>query len=111
MNDSGIASVMLMVTAAVTALGLVVVVVIGVLLASHAQVQRAADLVALAAAPLSEEPPCAVAEEIARLNDVTLMACHWADGMVDVTVTRPSGLVALPKLMASASAEATIPAN
>lgn len=107
MNDNGFATVLVVsVTAVISILGMTFL-TLGLLLSARAQVQRAADLVALAAAPISEEEPCDVARDVAHYNGVTLRDCQWHGGQVNVVVDRPTGLTFMPTLTAGASARAT----
>jgi secretion/DNA translocation related TadE-like protein len=74
-------------TAVVALLGSVLL-VIAVAAVMRAQVQQAADLTALGAAPLSAEPGCDVAERIASANEVRLLSCTWSAGRAEITVAR-----------------------
>ncbi|RNL81270.1 Rv3654c family TadE-like protein [Marmoricola solisilvae] len=84
--------------AVVMALGLaaliVFVAVIGggvvAVIATHRQVQGAADLAALAGASAAQEggSPCLAAERIGRRNGVSVRLCEASDGDVTVVVER-----------------------
>jgi secretion/DNA translocation related TadE-like protein len=78
-----------------------------VMVRSH--VQQAADLVALASAPLHEDPPCDVAQRVAQANNVTLLSCTWRDGRSDVTVSRPFAGPIVDVITARARAEVVLP--
>lgn len=105
MTDQGFATVLVTSVVAVFAVVAMTLLGVGLLLSARMQVQRAADLVALAAAPITEDPPCEVARDVARLNSVNLRECEWRDGQATVVVDRVTGLLLVPELTASSSAK------
>ena len=108
-EDAGFVSVFVTSIVGVMTVMALTLVGLGALLSARAQVQRAADLIALAAAPISNVEPCELADDVARRNNVELIECKWSDGDIEITVHRPTGLVLVPTLTAHASAKATIP--
>lgn len=71
---------------------------IGVGLALRQEIQRGADITALAAAGLHSTTPCRDAQQVAAAHRLTVVHCRWAAGRAEVTVARhlPGiGLVAM----------------
>lgn len=110
-SDQGFATVVVTSVVAVMCVISTALLSLVLLISARTQVQRAADLVALAAAPISDDAPCEVAREVAQYNDVILRHCEWSEGRANVVVDRPTGLALIPKLTAAASARATISKN
>jgi secretion/DNA translocation related TadE-like protein len=107
-SDRGSGSVLIIAASAVMMMLTVALGAVASAVILRSQVQRAADLVALAAAPLHEDEPCDIAAEIADLNGVELISCAWNDGRSDVAVRRQFGPV-IKQISAQASAEVVLP--
>lgn len=61
---------------------------VGVGLAVRQQIQRGADITALAAAGLHSTTPCRDAQQVAAAHRLQVVHCRWEAGRAEVTVVR-----------------------
>lgn len=108
-TDRGAATVLVLAVAALVGVLAVTCGLVAVLMIGRAQVQRTADLAALAAAPIRPEPPCTAAARVAAMNRAKVAHCTWSQGIATVVVLRPTPWRVIPEVRATARAQAIPP--
>jgi secretion/DNA translocation related TadE-like protein len=106
-TDDGAGSVIVLLAGVFVITLVTVATVIGAITLTRQQVQRAADLSALAAVSVFHS--CTDAHAVARANAVKLTSCRAGDGSAEVEVMRHTSLRHLPPVRARARAEVTWP--
>ncbi|ACQ78886.1 conserved hypothetical protein [Beutenbergia cavernae DSM 12333] len=112
-RDRGSATVLVLGLVGALAVLLVAVALLGAVARARGTAQTAADLAALAAARVANDPwasgdPCAVADAVARAHAAELTSCSVTGGVLDVTTAVPVSVTrgADGPMVAEASARA-----